>query len=472
MTTVKFICRTEGKIVELDELKYLKEPDLQHQGHDIYWIQRPTLKAPEEIIEEEIAASPNGLAMPSLDDDVKQIRDVMNALNTVVFERQDVIKALFLSVIARQHMIMYGLPGTGKNWLVQKFSESIEHKYWEYQISQNTVLEELYGAWDLIAMRDTGRMVRNIEGTLLQAEIALLDEIGNSSSPIRNALKWLMNERKYRDADEIRLAPIQTIVSASNSMLDVEDATEAAFEDRYLVRYVIPDDIESDDNRRAMLMLRNKKSQLPIIPHEVITRLQTAVQEVEITEEFANQAIAMQRAIAEDSAAGNCTVSPRRLRQTMDLAAAHAILSGRKKLRRNDLIVYGLTFWKSGEDARERAQQLNEYLKVHLTTTLSKIEAFDSDVDQIFTAFKQSVDETNVSDIEKMQKGTMSQAQLKGLMMAVQNVRRQAEDKDEIDAADAVEKKVKDYVAQIARISLDFDDSSEYDDLSALKKVR
>lgn len=477
MPNIKFLCAEDRQVVEMDEVEYLNSPD-PHATHRKIWATRPTEIVTEVIptiatngevhIEPVQLAEPPTIAnhVPSLIEDVKLVKDVMTALNSVVFERQDVIRALFLCIIAKQHIIMYGLPGTGKNHLVEKFSQVIQHNYWEYQISQNTVLEELYGAWDLVNMRDTGRMQRNTKGTLLEAEIAFLDEIGNSSSPIRNALKWLMNEHKYRDGDAVRIAPIQTIVSASNSMLDIEDATEAAFEDRYLARVRIPDDFLYDESQRSMLMMRNKKTQLPTIPHEVIERLQAAVREIEMTEEFANQAIALRRQISEDSAAGNLNVSPRRFNQTMELAAANAVLSGRTKLRRNDLIVCGLTFWKNIDDA----ERLQDFLKMHLTTNLAKVELFGQQIEDMYSAWTQSLDVTE-SDTDRMQSAVLTQAKLLQMNANLKNLRRTSEDQDEIDAIEKIEKTIAEYTGAIAQKTLDFD-NGEYDSLDALKKAR
>jgi MoxR-like ATPase len=381
MTSIKFLCKTCKKIVEADELDYLRNSD-PHEGHDRVWLQRPTIENPSEV-----TPSVSIVEKDTFHSDVKEVRNVMGNLNSVIFERQDAIKGLVLALLAREHIIYYGPPGTGKNYMVDRFTQCIDHSFFEYQISQFTVLDELFGSYDLIHMRDTGEMRRVIDGKLLQAEVAFLDEIGNSSSPIRNALKGLMQERKYEYGKTRELAPLQTIVAASNSVLQFEeDATEQAFEDRFLFRDAVGY-IQDPANELRMLQLYRQNSSLPVIPHATITRLQNYVREVEFSEEFMKSLIDFKHKIIEEAPGDIAPISDRRMFKLMSAVAAHAVLNGRTKAKRADLAVFQYIFW---HDPSSQKLPVQEWVKAHLVSNLDKIDALRSSLNDIFASFEQA----------------------------------------------------------------------------------
>src|SRR5215471_14606982 len=165
---------------------------------------------------------------------------------------------IILAIVSREHCIFYGHPGTGKNFLVDRFSQCVDHKFFEYQIAQDTTADDLFGPMDIAHLRSENEMRRDIRGTLLECEIGFLDEIGNSNSMIRNVLKGLMQERKYPYGRSRENAPLQTVISASNAVLQYEDdPTEHAFEDRFLFRHKV-EYLESKESKLGMLKLRGR----------------------------------------------------------------------------------------------------------------------------------------------------------------------------------------------------------------------
>lgn len=150
----------------------------------------------------------------------------------------------------------------------------------------------------------------------------------------------------------------------------------------------------------------------------------------------------------------------------MELAAANAVMSGRTKLRRNDLIVCGLTFWKNVDDA----ERLHDFLKMHLTTNLAKIEMLGQQVEDMFSAWSQSLDIAQ-QDTDRMAEATLTQAKLTQMNANIRNLRRSSEDSEEIEAIELLEKTIREYNKTIADKTLDFD-NEEYESLDALKKAR
>ena len=461
MAVVKFTCFTCKKNIELDELDYLRNPDI-HENHNRRWTQRPTIENPDEVTPSVTIEDKNTFA-----DDVKLMRGVIGNLNSVILERQDSIRALFLAWLARQHLLVYGPPGTGKNWMVYKATECLEHSFFEYQISQFTVLDELFGAYDLNHMRDSGGEMRRFTiGTMLDAEVAFLDEIGNSSSAIRNALKGLMQERKYRQGRGMEYAPLQSIVAASNSILQFEeDATEAAFTDRFLFKDSVSY-IQEPDNKLKLLKLYNQKISLPVIPHAVMTRLQNYVREVEFSEEFLISYRDFAHRLIEEAPGDIAPISDRRFGQVMNAMAANAVLNGRTKAKRADMHVLQYIVWN---DPSMQKIPVQDWIRQHLVSNLDKIQALQSSLQDIYASFEQSQSDDSTAEwSDRMGVAMQSRAMINEQVKSMDRLRSQVEDEDEMEMVDSFSTQARDYLKKITEKVLAYENGGG--ELDSLKK--
>lgn len=111
--------------------------------------------------------------------------------------RRAVLELIMLGLVAREHVLLIGPPGTGKSAAVQAVAGAIYATTFEYLLGRFTEPSELFGALDLNALKD-GRVEPVTAGMLPQAEIAFLDEIFLGSTAILNTLLKILNERTYR----------------------------------------------------------------------------------------------------------------------------------------------------------------------------------------------------------------------------------------------------------------------------------
>lgn len=180
----------------------------------------------------------------------KTIEDNIVEMALTHKERISVIKGMWVALVARQHLLLLGPPGTGKSFLCRDLvSRILGARYFETSLDETSDPAQLFGPTDIPALRE-GRHVRRYDGMLPQADIAFLDEFFNANGPTRHGTMPILNERKFPIDGGMMNVPLWTAFLGSNK-LDA-DTDQAAVVDRihhrYLVHYV-----QDRHNRRDMV---------------------------------------------------------------------------------------------------------------------------------------------------------------------------------------------------------------------------
>jgi len=161
------------------------------------------------------------------------LQEAARLLDKSFLDKQEIIRLMILSVIAGEHMVLVGPPGTAKSALIRVFSHLIDARYFEYLLTRFTEPNELFGPVDMAAFRE-GQYRRRVEGMLPEAEVVFLDEIFKANSAILNSLLTLLNERRYVHGAQSMDCPLLSVFGASNEVPN-DDNLQALF-DRFLLR--------------------------------------------------------------------------------------------------------------------------------------------------------------------------------------------------------------------------------------------
>src|SRR3954451_3834117 len=164
-----------------------------------------------------------------------QIRlgQIARTLESRFLGKDEVIRLLLISVVAGEHAVLVGPPGTAKSALIRMFSRLLQANYFEYLLTRFSEPNELFGPVDISAFRE-GTYRRRTTGMLPEAEIVFLDEVFKSNSAILNSLLTLLNERRYTAGGVTMKCPLLMAIGASNEV--PADADLAAIFDRFLLR--------------------------------------------------------------------------------------------------------------------------------------------------------------------------------------------------------------------------------------------
>ena len=170
-----------------------------------------------------------------------RLQEAARVLDQHFLDKQEIIRLMIISVLAGEHLILVGPPGTAKSALIRIFAKLIQARYFEYLLTRFTEPNELFGPVDMAAFR-AGEYRRRVDGMLPEAEIAFMDEVFKANSAILNSMLTLLNERLYVSGSHRVVCPLLSVFGASNAVPNDENL-QALF-DRFLLR-VKSDNLDS-----------------------------------------------------------------------------------------------------------------------------------------------------------------------------------------------------------------------------------
>ena len=291
---------------------------------------------------------------------LRKVSRLYRELHAPFVGREDEARAIILALLAREHAVLVGEPGTAKSALARRLADLLSARFFKYLLTKYTEPSELFGPLDLKALKE-GRYSRITTGKIPEAEIVFLDEVFNANSAILNALLSIMQERVWYDGYTEIQVPLWTLIGATNRIPE-EPELEAVY-DRFLVRqYARP----LPENRWADLLeagwrIESGAVQKPS-PVMSLDELQEAHKLV-FSVDISNVKSKLLRLYAVLEERG-IHLTDRRKAKTLKLVAANALLDGRLYAEEKDLVVLKYTAPREIQDFDKVNIILSEELKM------------------------------------------------------------------------------------------------------------
>ncbi|MGW4064343.1 AAA family ATPase [Amycolatopsis sp. NPDC004747] len=280
---------------------------------------------------------------------IRSLQTVRRDLDARFVGRAQAVALLVLAVVAREHMLLIGPPGTAKTELIQRFAGLIQARRFSYLLTRFTEPSEIFGPLDFEQFQAGSYRVKT-DDMLPAAEVVFLDEVFQGSSAILNTLLSLINERRFHNGARMEPTPLISVLGASSELPD--DPALQAFSDRFLLRLEVEPVASAQLPEllgRGWEQERNRLppgSEPPLLLIEDLRALSDSVREVDIDPVRGIMADLVGELLAQ-----GVRLSDRRIVRAQKLVAAAALLREDGTARPRDLWPLA-HLWTVQSDAR------------------------------------------------------------------------------------------------------------------------
>lgn len=293
---------------------------------------------------------------PALD----KLQAIERELSVALVERDEVIRAALVALLARQHLFVLGPPGTAKSHLIIELARRISPqtgaglRSFTYLMTRFTTPEELFGPVSVSGLKQD-EYKRITAGRLVEAELVFLDEIFKASSAILNALLKIANERLFNNGNQELAVPLISLFGASNELPQGNDLE--ALWDRFLLRLrvgYVSDAGFSKLIRAAALKLAANGHAANDAPQQLLTQSELmALQQSAGQVLVSDTTVGLIEQLRRDLATKGICLSDRRWGQTLAILQSHALLEGRAAVTEDDLSILKHSLWQTPEQQPE-----------------------------------------------------------------------------------------------------------------------
>jgi len=169
----------------------------------------------------------------------EQINGCIRFVGENVLGREEVIKQSFYALITGEHQIIVSRTGMAKSLLARQIFSCFDDAYvFEKQLTKDTMPENLFGAYDMESMKK-GKMIHNVEGSLVLSHFAFLDEIFDANDMLLRSLLSLLNEKQLVNGEQIVNSTLHSAIAAAN-YVRITEIMEAVL-DRFLYKSYLPE---------------------------------------------------------------------------------------------------------------------------------------------------------------------------------------------------------------------------------------
>jgi MoxR-like ATPase len=251
-----------------------------------------------------------------------------NALRKVIRGKDDILRLAVVSLIARGHLLIEGVPGVGKTTLGQALARALDCTFQRVQFTSDMLPSDVLGISIYSAVEQQFEFKRGPVFT----NVLLADEINRTTPKTQSALLEAMNESQVTvDAHSYPLPQPFLVIATQNPVEHhgTYPLPESQL-DRFLmrVRMGYPDSNAEREILRSEAGTTKLEAMQPVLSGADVLEMQHAVTQIRVDESLVSYALSIVKKTRE-SEQFSLGVSPRGSQMLYRAAQAMAFLEGR-----------------------------------------------------------------------------------------------------------------------------------------------
>lgn len=216
-------------------------------------------------------------------------------LEGVFLERSDVLAQISLALLAREHVLLTGPPGTAKSQLVTSVLGRILDEsngapsVYARLLTESTVQTDLVGPIDFKTLMETGRTEHFTDEGMLGAVHAFLDEVLDGRDMLLRATLNVLQERELKQGAKTKTGRIECALMTTNrylaEVLDQSRETLLAFVDRVAFVGFVPKGFADGANLTRVLRAQTSGGGPPVL------RATLTIQDLDVLQAAADETL-------------------------------------------------------------------------------------------------------------------------------------------------------------------------------------
>lgn len=280
-----------------------------------------------------------------------KLTELKNEIHRVIVGQEGVIDQLLISLLAKGHILIEGMPGLAKTLMIKSLAQALDLKFKRIQFTPDLMPTDILGT-EVIEEDEHGRKKFKYNKGPIFSNIVLADEINRTPPKTQAALLEVMQEysvtyggKEYPMSHPFFILATQNPVEQSGTFPLPEAQT-----DRFLLYVLIGYPAESEEEQILKLTTGARPEAIrPVMTGEDIIKLQNYTREVHIADELIRMVSTLVRNSRPGSSRSEMVknyvdfgAGPRAGQAIILAAKAHALMNGRLAVTPEDLriVVY------------------------------------------------------------------------------------------------------------------------------------
>jgi MoxR-like ATPase len=221
---------------------------------------------------------------PRAADSAALLEDAMFQVKRVVVGQDRLVERAFVSLLARGHCLIEGVPGLAKTLTVSTLAKVVGGQFSRLQFTPDLVPADVVGT----RIWRPSREEFDIEWGPVFANIVLADEINRAPAKVQAALLEAMAERQVSIGGQTRAVPSPFLVLATQNPIESEGvyALPEAQRDRFLMQVLVRQPSYQEETAIA-----NRMGVRAPVPEQVLSLEQLVALQAEVDAVFVHHAV-------------------------------------------------------------------------------------------------------------------------------------------------------------------------------------